>query len=89
MTTQPMVGNERHSRHRVGLGGQGTRDLVRLSDQAKTHPPGGDEVALFHACYVGTHTDRRLFIYDTGNGRIVSVRLDYHAAEQVTLKDTP
>lgn len=49
-------------------------------------PLGGDEVGLMHACYVGTHTDRRLFISDVGNGRIVSVKLDYHATERVGLK---
>jgi len=47
---------------------------------------GGDEVALFHACYVASDTDRRLFIADAGNYRIVSVKLDYHASEQVPLK---
>ena len=49
-------------------------------------PLGGDEVGLMHACYVGTHTDRRLFISDVGNGRIVSVKLDYHTSERVGLK---
>ena len=48
---------------------------------------GGDEVSLFHACFVGTHTDRRLFIADLGNARIVSVKLGYHATESVALKD--
>lgn len=48
-------------------------------------PLGGDEVGLMHACYVGTHTDRRLFISDVGNGRIVSVKLDYHTTERVAL----
>jgi hypothetical protein len=50
---------------------------------------GGGEVALFHAAYVGTHTDRRLFIHDAGNGRIVGVRLDYHATERAPLADAP
>ena len=50
-------------------------------------PLGGDEVALMHACFVGTHTDRRLFIADYGNARIVSVKLGYHATEKVPLKD--
>ncbi len=50
---------------------------------------GGDEIALFHAAYVGTETDRRLFIHDAGNGRILSVRLGYHAEEKVALKDVP
>jgi hypothetical protein len=47
------------------------------------------EVSLFHACYVGTHTDRRIFISDVGNGRILSVKLGYHAEEKVALKDVP
>ncbi len=46
---------------------------------------GGDEVGLFHASYVTTHTDRRLFIADAGNSRIVSVQLDYHASHSVGL----
>ena len=50
---------------------------------------GGDEIALFHACYVATHTDRRLFIADAGNGRILSVKLGYHAEAKVALKDVP
>ena len=50
------------------------------------HSIGGDEVSLFHACYVATHTDHRLFISDVGNGRLLSVRLDYHVNEIVPLK---
>jgi len=50
---------------------------------------GGDEVALFHAPYLATHTDRRLFIADPGNGRILSVRLGYHATRKIALKDVP
>ena len=52
-------------------------------------PIGGDEVGLFHACYVATHTDRRLFIVDIGNARIISVKLDYHTTEKVALRDVP
>jgi NHL repeat-containing protein len=48
---------------------------------------GGDEVALCHPSYVASHTDRRLFIADYGNYRILSVKLDYHATESVALKD--
>lgn len=48
----------------------------------------GDQVALFHACYVGTHTDRRIFIADHGNNRIVSVKLDYHVSRKVSLRGT-
>jgi hypothetical protein len=37
--------------------------------------------------FVASHTDRRLFIADAGNLciRIVSVKLDYHASESMTL----
>ena len=52
---------------------------------------GGDDklpqVALFDAAYVATYTDRRLFISDAGNARILSVKLDYHTTERVALKD--
>jgi hypothetical protein len=48
---------------------------------------GGDEVSLFYANYVAADTDRRLFIADAGNARIVSVKLGYHAEEKVALKD--
>ena len=47
----------------------------------------GDEVALFTPNYVAADTDRRLFIADAGNGRILSVRLNYHATERVALKE--
>jgi hypothetical protein len=42
-----------------------------------------------HPCFVGTHTDRRIFISDYGNARIVSVRLGYHAEDKILLKDVP
>jgi len=48
---------------------------------------GGDEVALFRPNYVATDTDRRLFIADVGNARIVSVKLGYYVEEKVALKD--
>ena len=55
----------------------------------KRRSVGGDEVALAYANYVATHTDRRLFIADAGNGRILSVKLGYHAEERVSLKGLP
>ncbi|MFT5526928.1 MAG: hypothetical protein ACI9HK_004910, partial [Pirellulaceae bacterium] len=48
-------------------------------------PLGGDEVGLFYAPYVAVDTDRRLFIADAGNARIVSVRLNYHVNERVSI----
>ncbi len=61
--------------------------LIPHSAIRNSHSVGGDEVALFYAPYVGVHTDRRLFIADPGNARIVSVKLDYHATAMVALKD--
>jgi hypothetical protein len=49
-------------------------------------PLGGDEVGLVHGAYVAVHTDKRLFIADPDNARIVSVRLQYHASESLPLK---
>jgi hypothetical protein len=49
-------------------------------------PVGGDGIGLFNACYVTTHTDRRLFISDSGNARVFSAKLDYYATEKVGLK---
>jgi hypothetical protein len=61
--------------------------LVKEGGPATPRTLGGDEVGLFHACFVGTHTDRRLFIADLGNARIVQIKLGYHATETVALKD--
>jgi hypothetical protein len=76
---------------RVGRYGN-VDDGVPLVENPKSKVPsprsiGGDEVALIHPAYTGTHTDRRLFITDQGNGRIVSVKLGYHAEEKIALKD--
>ncbi|MFT7639870.1 MAG: hypothetical protein ACI9G1_001608 [Pirellulaceae bacterium] len=57
--------------------------LVKLNSTIQSRSIGGDETALFHAAYVATHTDRRLFISDAGNARIASVKLDYHASNVV------
>lgn len=48
-------------------------------------PLDGDGVGLFHGAYVGVDTDRRLFIHDGGNARIIAVKLGYHASETVPL----
>jgi hypothetical protein len=74
------------------IGRYGNVDDGKPSNPGKHEPPnarsiGGDEVALMYAPYVATHTDRRLFIADPGNMRILSVKLGYHAEEKVALKD--
>jgi hypothetical protein len=61
--------------------------LVKQGGPASPRSIGGDEVALFHAAFVATHTDRRLYIADGGNARILSVRLGYHATETVQMRD--
>lgn len=47
-------------------------------------PLGGDEVGLFHPCYVEVHSDHRLFIADIGNENILSVKLKYATSEILT-----
>jgi hypothetical protein len=60
--------------------------LVKDGASPRARSLGGDEVGLFHAQYVGTHTDRRLYIADAGNMRILSVKLDYHESHTTPLK---
>ncbi len=60
--------------------------LVKAGGPNNPRKLGGDEVGLFHPCFVSSHTDRRLFISDLGNARIVSVKLGYHAEKTVALK---
>lgn len=61
--------------------------LVKEGGPANPRSVGDDEVALCHPSYTATHTDRRLFISDYGNYRILSVKLGYHATESIALKD--
>jgi hypothetical protein len=61
--------------------------LISAGGPSQPRSIGGDEVGLFYGLYVATHTDRRLFVADPGNARIVSVTLGYHAEEKVALKD--
>ncbi len=63
--------------------------LVKDGGPPNPRSIGGDEVALFDTRVVATHTDRRLFVDDFGNARVVSVKLDYHTDETVALQDVP
>ena len=63
------------------------KPLVPAGGPPSTNSIGGDEVAIFYAPHLAVHTDRRLFIADVGNERIVSVKLGYGATEKVALKD--
>ena len=46
---------------------------------------GGDEVSIFHGAYLATHTDKRLFISDQGNARILSVKLGYQTEVKIKI----
>lgn len=61
------------------------KPLIAEGGPKNSNSIGGDEVALFHAAYVATFSDRRLFIADGGNSRIVSVKLDYHTNNKTKL----
>ncbi len=63
--------------------------LVKAGGPPNPQSLGGDEVALMAGRFVATHTDHRLFIGDRGNGRILSVLLNYHTTERVSLADAP
>jgi len=65
------------------------RPLIAEGGPAQARSIGGDEVALLFGAYLATHTDRRLFIADAGNSRIVSVKLGYHTEEKIRLRDVP
>ncbi len=72
---------------RIGKYGNVDDGKPLIADGGPPNPRsiGGDEVSLFHACYVAAHTDRRLFIADAGNSRIVAVKLGYHLEQKLPL----
>ncbi len=59
--------------------------LDKKGGPKNTRSIGGDETALFFAPYVATHSDKRLFIADPGNARVVSVKLGYHTEARIKL----
>ena len=61
------------------------KPLILDPDNKTPRSIGGDEVSLFYAPFVATYTDRRVFIADPGNGRIVSVKLNYYTEEIINL----
>lgn len=50
---------------------------------------GGDEVAIMNVLQLAVHTDRRLFLADVGNYRILSVTLGYRESARLPLQDAP
>jgi hypothetical protein len=73
----------------VGRYGNVDDGAPTIPGKYRTQPPrsiGGDEVALMYTNFTATHSDRRLYISDIGNSRILSVRLDYHAEAKLPLQ---
>jgi hypothetical protein len=60
------------------IGQYGNEDSMGKNSK---EPLGGDEVGLFHPCFVATQTDRRVFISDIGNEKVISVKLKYSVDE--------
>jgi DNA-binding beta-propeller fold protein YncE len=50
-------------------------------------PLGGDEIGLFDPRFITMDTDKRVFIGDPANDRIVSGLLGYHVNQRLPLKD--
>jgi hypothetical protein len=72
-----------------GTGGSTGGPRTPQSEIPNPRSIGGDELGLFCAKFTAVHTDKRLFIADTGNQCFRSVKLGYHAEEKVALKDVP
>jgi hypothetical protein len=62
------------------------KPLVVGNGPPNTVSIGGDEVALMNPKFLATESDRRLFIADIGNSRIVSVLLTYETEEKLPVK---
>jgi hypothetical protein len=62
------------------------KPLIVGSGPENTVSIGGDEVALMNPRFLATESDRRLFIADIGNSRIVSVLLTYETEEKIAMK---
>jgi DNA-binding beta-propeller fold protein YncE len=63
--------------------------LVKKGGPANPRSIGGDEVSFFNPKFVAVDTDRRAFVADIGNYRIVSIKLEYGANARVALKNVP
>ncbi|MCG3180234.1 MAG: hypothetical protein BIFFINMI_02592 [Phycisphaerae bacterium] len=76
---------------RIGHYGNADDGVPLIAAAAPPHARsiGGDEVAFFDPQHPSVDTDRRLFVSDIGNARVVSVKLDYYATARVALKDVP
>ncbi|PCJ51398.1 MAG: hypothetical protein COA79_26380 [Planctomycetota bacterium] len=73
---------------RIGKYGNVDDGMPMIKDGGPPNPIsiGGDEVAIVHNQFLTVQSDRRLFIGDLGNSRVLSVKLEYHKSEYVSLK---
>ncbi len=60
--------------------------IMRIGQYGNVDDKG---IGLIYPSYVATHSDRRIFVADQGNGRILSAKLGYHTEEKVTLNGVP
>jgi hypothetical protein len=78
---------KKRGRDSVSIHGQGLPNRVSFITREGVERPS--RAPTFHQVTYDTKRDRRLFIADAGNARIVSVKLGYHATEKVGLRDLP
>lgn len=72
---------------RIGKYGNIEDGLPLIKDGGPKNPRsiGGDEVAIISVKFLATHTDKRLFLADIANQRILSIKLFYHTEEKIKL----
>ncbi len=74
---------------RVGTYGnvEDGKPLIGKNGPPQTRSIGRDEVALFYAPHLAVHSDRRLFIADLGNERILRVKLGYYTSKEISFRE--
>ncbi|MCX7591005.1 MAG: hypothetical protein N2255_05195 [Kiritimatiellae bacterium] len=73
---------------RIGRYGNADDGVPLIAERASpaARSISGDEVALALPLFLAVETDRRLFVADIGNYRIMSVKLDYCTEERVPVQ---
>ena len=62
------------------------KPLIAAGGPPNTHSIGGDEVSFMYGMYPAVQSDKRLFVSDAGNYRVVSIKLGYQTEEKVPIK---
>lgn len=60
--------------------------LISKGGPAQTNSIGGDEVAIMHAQMLAVQSNKRLFLSDVGNERILSVLINYEVVKSLNIK---